>query len=132
MLVLTVKSHFDAAHRLSNYQGKCSRIHGHTWQIEVNVYGEELDQVGMLIDFGDLKKLVRKVLGQFDHSYINEDVAAFRALNPTAENLAYYIFSSIEEELGSKNAKVLSVKVWESPEACATYFPKARPELRDF
>lgn len=125
MLVLTVKSHFDAAHRLCNYQGKCARIHGHTWQIEASVGGEKLDSTGMLIDFSKLKKLLKKILEQFDHCYINEAVEAFREINPTAENLAKYIFNCLVEELKQENKEVavLAVKVWESPEACAVYFP---------
>jgi len=131
LLVLTVKGHFDAAHRLGNYNGKCANIHGHTWQIEVNVGGEQLDEIGMLIDFSQLKKMLRKVLEQFDHCYINEAVEAFRTtegkkgLNPTAENLAQYIYHCLTEELQQvgKPVEVLAVKVWESPEACATYLP---------
>lgn len=125
LLVLTVKSHFDAAHRLCNYEGKCARIHGHTWQIEASVGGEKLDETGMLIDFSKLKKMLKKILEQFDHCYINETVEAFRTINPTAENLAQYIFNCLVEELEEENkdVKVLAVKVWESPEACAVYLP---------
>ena len=127
MYELSIKGHFDAAHYLRDYPGKCSQIHGHTWEIEVVVAGAELDGLGMLIDFSVLKRNLKEVLAQFDHRLIN-DLAGFGQgeLNPTAENLAKFIYqqlqSGIETQTGSgKKIKVIRVRVWESPNASATY-----------
>lgn len=127
MYELSIKGHFDAAHYLRDYPGKCSQIHGHTWEIEAVVAGAELDSLGMLIDFSVLRRNLKEVLAQFDHRMIN-DLAGFGQgeQNPTAENLAKFIYqelqSRIETQTGSgKKIKVIRVRVWESPNASATY-----------
>lgn len=126
MYELTVKTSFAAAHKLCGYQGDCARIHGHTWTVEVTVAGEKLDSVGMLIDFKELKKAVGKWIDQLDHNYINElpDFAADGEVgNPTAENLSRFIYTKVKEEIEIRysGVKVTQVRVWESPNACATY-----------
>lgn len=125
MYELTIKKHFAAAHRLVNYEGDCSRIHGHTWTVEVTVSGEKLDQCGMLIDFKILKGTLEKVIKELDHSFLNE-LAPFSGEssgNPTAENLAGYIFEGMSAALSeiSKTVRICGVRVWESPDASAYY-----------
>ncbi len=119
MYELTVKSHFDAAHALLGYPGECRELHGHTWDVEVTVKGEELDEVGIVYDFKDLKNDLGAVLEAYDHAYLN-DVPPFDTLNPTAENLARVIYESLSESTGKK-ISVESVAVWESPIARITY-----------
>ena len=124
---LTVKGHFAAAHRLDHYQGKCPNIHGHTWTVEVVVSGEKVDQCGMLIDFKILKEKLKSVIGEMDHSYLNElepFCGGSEVYNPTAENLARYIYQNISTELKGivDGLKVCSVRVWESPDASACYY----------
>lgn len=124
MFELTVKTHFDAAHRLRNYVGKCAQVHGHTWHVEILVTGDKLDDTGMLIDFAELKSIINEEVTLFDHRYINE-LEAFgeEGLNPTAENLAAYLFREIQVKLedAKPGVNLKEIRVWESPNACAAY-----------
>ena len=121
---LTVKIKFSAAHFLRGYQGKCSNLHGHSWITECTVMGEELNPLGMLMDFHDLEDIVAKVTNEFDHRLINDHPSFTEdGLNPTAENLAFYIYIELEKAVNklTEEIKVCKVTVWESDEACATY-----------
>lgn len=123
---LTVKRRFAAAHKLDGYNGKCANLHGHTWTVEVLVKGDKLDRCGMLVDFGTLKEMVDGIIGHLDHSYLN-DLECFAGnnmgLNPTAENLAAYIYRRVREELSgiAPGVRPGGVRVWESPDAFACY-----------
>lgn len=126
MFEVAIKESFAAAHLIRNYPGDCARLHGHTWFVEVGIYGEELDDLGMLIDFSKLKQIVRSYLKKLDHQLIN-DLPEFREgeLNPTAENLAFYLYHQISQvikkEWPDKKIALGWVKVWESPTAWAIY-----------
>lgn len=121
MYELTVVVEFEAAHRIVDYPGKCNRLHGHNWIVEVTVQGTELNELGMLIDFKVLKKAVNEKIDQLDHIYLNE-LEAFRVENPTAEHIAKYIFEELSSsELLRGCIGVKSVKVWESPKSAVTY-----------
>lgn len=120
MFELTVHGHFDAAHYLKEYQGKCARVHGHTWRVEVKVRGNTIDQTGMLMDFSLIKKKLRVITDQFDHILLN-DLSCFEKMNPTAENISRYIYDDMVKSLAEYKVKVASVTVWESPDAAATY-----------
>lgn len=121
MYELTVIVEFEAAHRIVDYPGKCNRLHGHNWSVEATVVGEKLDKLGMLIDFKEVKKAVNQVVDQMDHYYLNE-LAGFQTENPTAENIAKYIFEELEKnELFADIIKVKSIKVWESPKSAVMY-----------
>lgn len=119
MYELTVKGHFDAAHALHGYPGECRELHGHTWDVEVTVRGERLDEVGIVYDFKRLKSDLAAVLEPFDHAYLN-DVAPFDTLNPTAENLARVVFEALVDRVGPE-VEVAEVAVWESPIARIVY-----------
>ena len=119
MYKLLIKSHFDAAHHLPGYPGKCAGLHGHTWKIEVVVEGEKLNEIELVYDFRDLKAQLNKLLNQFDHKYLNE-VPPFDKLSPTGENLAKYLFNSLKKELPPE-VTLSEVRVWESDDACLTY-----------
>jgi 6-pyruvoyltetrahydropterin/6-carboxytetrahydropterin synthase len=116
---LTIKEHFDAAHALVGYPGQCKNLHGHTWDVEVSVRGTELDEVGIVYDFKDLKDNLTQILEQYDHKYLNE-VPPFDAINATAENLARVIYGQISKLL-PESMEVVEVSVWESPIAKLTY-----------
>lgn len=118
---LTVKDHFDAAHNLYDYPGECRNLHGHTWDVEVTVVSSELDGLGLVCDFKDLKKALKEVLNRYDHTYINEN-APFDAISPTAENLAREICAHLSDIL-PKQVKVKEVAVWESPIARVGFSP---------
>ncbi|AQS59123.1 6-carboxytetrahydropterin synthase QueD [Desulforamulus ferrireducens] len=124
MYELTVKSRFSAAHSLCGYPGDCARLHGHTWTVEVKVCGHELDKLGMLVDFKDIKRQLSRIIDQLDHSLLN-DLPEFSTggSNPTAENLAYYIYQSLLKPVAElrPGLKLKEISVWESPDAYATY-----------
>lgn len=112
---LGIRDHFDAAHFLRNYQGRCSELHGHTWGVEVKVEGSKLNQSEILLDFQELKGLLKKAISSFDHVFLNE-VPPFDKVSPTGENLARFIFERIEAEL-PQGIRLISVRVEESPSA---------------
>ena len=112
---LEYKDHFDAAHFLRGYEGDCANLHGHRWEVEVCVSGRSLGELGILIDFKELKRIMKKVLP--DHRLLN-GIPAFEQVNPTAENLALYLFEKIRFML-PYGVRLDSVRVWESPGACA-------------
>lgn len=112
---------FAAAHNLRNFRGKCENLHGHNWKVEVIVRGNELDDSGVLMDFGELKQTTREILGELDHKYLN-DLAFFQSLNPSSENIARYLFDRLSERLNNDRRGVYEVSAWESADACATYY----------
>lgn len=119
MYELTIKGHFDAAHSIRDYPGECRNLHGHTWDVEVTVEGEELDAIGIVYDFKSLKADLSGVLERYDHVCLN-DVPPFDVLNTTAENLARVIYEELEGKVGSQ-VRVKEVVVWESPIAKLVY-----------
>jgi 6-pyruvoyltetrahydropterin/6-carboxytetrahydropterin synthase len=121
MYVLTVRDHFDAAHSLRGYAGECSRLHGHTWDVEVSVEGRDLDGVGILYDFKRLKAELRAVLDDYDHRNLDE-TGPFDGMNATAENLARTVFERLAPVV-DQGVRLTEVAVWESPIARLVYRP---------
>lgn len=122
MFELTVIVEFEAAHRIVGYPGKCNRLHGHNWSIEVSVVGNKLNELGMLVDFKELKQEVNKIMDRLDHQYLNELPIFQENNNPTAENIAIYIYNELENSsLFEANSKVKTVKVWESQKSAVSY-----------
>ncbi|MDR2956758.1 MAG: 6-carboxytetrahydropterin synthase QueD [Coriobacteriales bacterium] len=113
MYYLHIKEHFDAAHALIGYDGECKNLHGHTWDVEAEVKGSELDVVGIVYDFKDLKEDLKTILKQFDHKYLNE-VPPFDTFNATAENLARVVYEQLAAVLPA-GISVVEIAVWESP-----------------
>ena len=124
MFEIEVQDTFDAAHRVVSYPGKCDRLHGHTWRVEVNAAGTELDELGMLVDFKGVRQKIQDVLGELDHQYLNE-LPMFKEhnINPTAENIAKYIYSAIKSSkvFDGERAVLKSVRVWESAHSAVRY-----------
>lgn len=117
---LTVRSEFCAAHALRHYKGKCERLHGHNYAVEVVVKGTVLSpDTELLMDFGDLKALLKETLEPLDHQHINE-VPPFDLSNPSSENLARYIWKKMASRLPSPVA-MESVTVAEKGIQSATY-----------
>jgi len=104
---LGLVTEFDAAHLLPGYQGKCSRLHGHTYQVEVVVEGD-VGKDGFVMDFYILKKIIAKALADLDHSYLNDILP-----NPTAETIARWIADRLTEELNGTAVRLVSLKLWE-------------------
>ena len=121
MYELTVKGHFDAAHALRGYPGECKNLHGHTWDVEVTVAAETLDEIGIVYDFKSLKEDLGSVLDSYDHAYLN-DVEPFDVLNPTAENLAKVVYDRLVTTVDQR-VNVVEVVIWESPIAKLSYRP---------
>ncbi len=121
MYELTIKTDFSAAHNLRGYEGKCERLHGHNWHIEVNVQARELNDLEMAIDFKVLKAETNKVMEKFDHRYLNE-VEPFDKINTTAENIARIIFKELAAKIDDGNLRVSKVRAWESHKAAAAYY----------
>ncbi len=118
MYTLTVKSHFDSAHFLKGYKGPCANTHGHSFLYEVNISGEDLDSLGMLWDFKEVKKRLKEnIENLLDHKFLNE-LEAFSDKNPTAENLACLIYNILRHKTGWP---ITSVTVWESEDCGITY-----------
>jgi len=124
MYVLTIEDHFASAHQLRGYKGKCENIHGHNWKVVLNVKGEKLNEIGLLIDFQDLKAILKKICGELDHINVNEK-EPFDRINPSSENIAEYIAGRAQKELDrtAPGLAVDSVTVWESDTSRCTYYP---------
>ena len=116
-----VKTQFSAAHSLKGYPGNCARVHGHNWIIKVFVNCKELDEIGIGIDFRDIKQSVKDVLQGLDHFNLN-DLPAFKDVNPTSENIAKLLYKELGKKLNSDVVKVSKVKVSETPGAGAFYW----------
>lgn len=118
MYQVRVKRHFDAAHALRGYSGKCEALHGHRYQVVVCLEADELDEIGLAYDFTALKEALQPIIERFDHAYLNE-LPPFNELNPSSENIARLIYEELEESV--EGARLSAVEVWESPDAWVTY-----------
>ena len=108
-MFLTKEFKFDAAHNLINYHGKCEKLHGHTYKLAVTLKGTP-DNEDMLIDFALVKQSVKElVLSRLDHAYINDIIS-----QPTAENIALWIFKTLDSPLCRENCRLFEVKLWET------------------
>jgi len=121
MFTVSVDRTFSAAHSLRGYMGKCESLHGHNWKVTVTVAAAELDKLGMVIDFKDLKKAMDELLEKLDHAFLNE-VPPFDQVNPSSENIARYLYQTLSKRLDNDRVQIHSVSVWESENSKATYF----------
>lgn len=117
---LKVVTDFASAHTLRDYPGACSRMHGHNWKLEVEVSASQLDDVGMAIDFKHIKQAARELGGELDHRYLNE-IPPFDKINPTAENIAAYLYKGIGDKIDNEHIQVCAVTLWETERACVRY-----------
>ncbi|MFA4835394.1 MAG: 6-carboxytetrahydropterin synthase QueD [Dehalococcoidia bacterium] len=122
MYRVSVRKHFDAAHYLRGYRGKCEQLHGHRFESVVTIEARELDEIGMALDFSALKKHLGEILERFDHVCLN-DISPFDKINPSSENIAALIYRELSPLLEGKEISIYSVEVWESPDCCASYIP---------
>ena len=149
MYEISVEKHFDAAHYLRDYKGKCENLHGHRYTIVVKVSAEKLNEIGLAYDFTDLKAHLNKILERYDHTCLN-DVKPFDKINPSAENLAATIYKELkkslgrardkssdaarDKKLGGRSTKLMlkdqgkpvtltSVEAWENPQQGVEYRP---------
>lgn len=139
MYALKTEHSFDAAHFLTDYDGKCENLHGHRWRVVVYIEAEDLQAEGvekdMVVDFGAFKKTVRRIVNEFDHMFIVEEGSlapetmsaleseTFRMIvvpwRTTSENFARYFC----ERFCAEGLPVSQVEVYETPLNCAIYRP---------
>ena len=117
---LKILADFASAHTLRDYPGACARMHGHNWKVEVEVVAEQLDEVGMGVDFKVIKKATRDIADRLDHRYLN-DLEPFSRINPTAENIAAYFHRELSAQLNSPGIRVHAVTLWETERACVRF-----------
>jgi len=122
MYYLSVSDTFSAAHRLCGYQGACSNLHGHNWKVRIGLQTDKLDEIGMAMDFGIIKTMLKHILDELDHAYLNE-VKSLNGLNPTSENLARFIFERMAKELEEQPARIYEVEICESERSSVVYRP---------
>lgn len=119
MYTIRVEAGFSAAHFLSGYRGKCENLHGHNYRVRAYARGEDLDESGMLLDFGVFKKALREVCETLDHGLLNEN-PVFKD-SPSAERIARHIFESLSAAL--PGVPLHAVEVFESDTSMARYEP---------
>jgi 6-pyruvoyltetrahydropterin/6-carboxytetrahydropterin synthase len=117
---LKVVTDFASAHTLRDYPGACSRMHGHNWKVELEAVATQLDDIGMGVDFKVMKQAAREVSAELDHQYLNE-LEPFKEINPTAENIAAYMYKEISVRINSETIKVTALTLWETERACVRY-----------
>ena len=121
MYELNVTAGFAAAHSLRGYKGACENLHGHNWKVDVVLESEKLDDIGMVVDFKEVKAALGEILAELDHSFLNE-LPQFQQVNPTTENLARHICEALAKRLPA-GVRVQSVTSWESEKCGAKYVP---------
>ena len=118
---ITTTRRFSAAHQLRLYDGSLEPLHGHNWRVRVTVAAPRLDEIGVVMDFHALERLVDEVLGPMHNRHLN-DLPAFTdgTLNPSAENVAVHVANSLQPRLVG-GVSLRSVEVWETDDNSATY-----------
>ena len=120
MFKLVVKKEFSSAHILVGHPGACKRMHGHNWVVEAKVEGEQINKIGMVIDFKDIKNQLENIISKLDHQYLN-DLEPFIENNPTAENISKYIYKELSKNINTDNIKVSEIKLWETSSSAVIY-----------
>jgi len=121
MREVMVQMGFSSAHALRGYQGKCENTHGHNYKVEIYVRGNQLNDIGLLIDFKDLKAATKKVIDYLDHKNINDLPPFDKELNPSAEELAGFFYDEVGRNINDNRVQVYKVRVWETDTCSATY-----------
>jgi 6-pyruvoyltetrahydropterin/6-carboxytetrahydropterin synthase len=121
MYDVTVKTGFSAAHQLRLYDGKYENLHGHNWTAQVTVEADELNPIGVGIDFVELKEMVERILSRLDYQNINE-ISPFDKENPSAENIARWLFLELKTQIDTESTRVKRVEVCEMEGCGASYY----------
>ena len=122
MYQISVEQHFDAAHFLRGYQGKCEALHGHRFRVVVKIKASGVDDIGIAYDFTVLKQHLEDILSRLDHTCLN-DVPPFDKINPSSENIASTIYNELRSKLAGAPVSISGVEVWESPQGGVAYSP---------
>ncbi|MDA3813330.1 MAG: 6-carboxytetrahydropterin synthase QueD [Candidatus Cloacimonetes bacterium] len=121
MYKLNVTSNFSSAHKLDGYKGLCKNLHGHNWKVRIGIYCGKVDNIGMTIDYGEVKKYLNEVIMMLDHTYLNE-LEYFKGINPTSENIAKFIYHEMKRRINFPDCNIAEVEVWESDITSMVYF----------
>jgi len=122
MYEISIEQHFDAAHFLRGYQGKCEALHGHRFRVVVKIKSPAVNDIGIAYDFVELKQHLKDILTKFDHTCLN-DVPPFDKINPSSENIASIIYTELQPKLAGAPVSLSCVEVWESPQTGVSYTP---------
>ena len=122
MFEISVEQHFDAAHFLRGYRGKCEAVHGHRFGVVVRIKSSGLNDIGIAYDFVELKQHLADIISRFDHTCLN-DVPPFDQINPSSENIAATIYKELKLKLAGAPVSLSCIEVWESPESGVSYSP---------
>ena len=120
MYEVKVVEHFCGAHFLRGYKGKCESMHGHNYRVEFSIIGPELNEIGMLCDFVEIRNALKEILDTWDHTVLNE-VEPFGNMNPTAENIAREICHLMVKKLNMDKVTAAKCDVWETERSLASY-----------
>jgi 6-pyruvoyltetrahydropterin/6-carboxytetrahydropterin synthase len=126
MYEVWIKTSFSAAHRLRGYSGKCESLHGHNWVVEVSITCKNLNKMGLTIDFSEVKTKLFEIIEKLDHKDLNDPllVPFFKERNPSAENIAYYIYQELKDKISSPGIKLSKVMIKESENSGVSYHEK--------
>jgi 6-pyruvoyltetrahydropterin/6-carboxytetrahydropterin synthase len=122
MYEIVVTRYFDSAHYLRGYKGKCENTHGHRYTITVRLKAANLNDIGLVYDFTDVKRHLDEILGRFDHVLLNE-IPPFDRINPSAENIAATIYNELKSRLTGEPVSIGAVEAWETPQQGIIYTP---------
>lgn len=122
MYQLFIEEHFDAAHYLPEYHGKCERMHGHRFKVVIRAEGASVGADGMAYDFAEMKRHLREELALVDHCCLNE-LEQFASRPPSSENIAAWLYARLEARFSASPLRLSAVEIWESPTAGVVYTP---------
>jgi len=116
-----IERNFSSAHQLRGYKGKCENLHGHNYKIEIYARGRELNHIGLLVDFVELKEAADDLVTYLDHKNLNELEPFVTEQNPSAENVARFVLERLAARLDDDRVKIYKVRCFETPTSVATY-----------
>ena len=116
-----IERNFSSAHQLRGYKGKCENLHGHNYKIEIYARGRELNKIGLLVDFVELKEAADDLVTYLDHKNLNELEPFVSEQNPSAENVARFILERLAKRLNDERVEIYKVRCFETPTSVATY-----------
>ena len=122
MYRISVEQHFDAAHALRGYKGKCEALHGHRFKVVAKIEASGLNDIGLAYDFVELKARLAEIVERFDHTNLN-DITPFDKTNPSSENIASTVYKELKSRLAGEKVALTAVEVWESPQTGVSYTP---------
>lgn len=120
MYTLTVVTDFSASHIIPGHPGKCARLHGHNWKVEISVQATVLDSLGMAVDFADVKSQAKTIIDEVDHRHLN-DIPPFDTISPTAENVSAWLYKRLGKVINTEHVTVSAVTLWETDRSRVQY-----------